>query len=351
MSVKEILEFGSRSEIISTVEQLTTSGNDESLSALRDSLLDPSANYHIRDLTAALAPIALLQQGIRGVEILKELVVVARRLQYRAAIFEALWYASRGELSPVVNLHKGSTLLGPFSTETKVAAHNAITELVTEAIIDGRIFDAISQFLTRDYFFNQKDESAGEEHRKHIFETLTSGVIKVTPSLIGEFENLINKDYREEIYQNFLSQHPVFLDPLASEVIPKHKLGSEFVTDFVVQRYDGRYIVVEIEKPQDALFTASNNFTADFTHAFGQILDFQQWIGQHTEYARSKLPEISLPAGLLVMGRRSELSIDNVRKLASYNLNSARTEVVTFDDLLIRTNNLYKNIYKKAHLV
>lgn len=350
MDVIEIFEHASRPEIISKMEELATIGDDKSLCILRDSLLHPAGYYHVRDLVADLAPVALLHQGIVGVKILKELVVIARRLQYRAAIFEALLYASKNELSPIVRLSKESFLSKPFSSETKTAAYIAVTELVTEAVADKRVFDAIIQFLSRNFFFEQKTESEAEAHRTYIFETLTLGTIKVTPSLIAEFENLISRNEAEEIYQKFLAQHPVFLDPLASEVIPKHKLGTEFITDFVVRRYDGRYIVVEIEKPQDSLFTSANDFTASFTHAFGQILDFQNWIGQHAEYARSKLPEISSPVGLLVMGRRSELTIDNLKKLSYYNLNSSKIEVVTFDDLLVRTKNLYKNIYKKAYL-
>jgi hypothetical protein len=84
----------------------------------------------------------------------------------------------------------------------------------------------------------------------------------------------------------------------------------------------------------DRIFTASNDFTAHFTHAFGQVLDFQQWVDSHGEYARHLLPGISSPRRLLIIGRRSELTEENSRKLQRFTDNSMRIDVMTFDDLL-----------------
>jgi len=37
--------------------------------------------------------------------------------------------------------------------------------------------------------------------------------------------------------------------------------------------------LVEIERPQDALFTRANDHMARFAHAFGQVVDFLHWVG------------------------------------------------------------------------
>ncbi|MGH3965670.1 MAG: Shedu anti-phage system protein SduA domain-containing protein [Pseudonocardiaceae bacterium] len=125
------------------------------------------------------------------------------------------------------------------------------------------------------------------------------------------------------------------LDPLAAEVIPKHRLGDDYITDFVIRRHDRRYLVVEIEKPQDRIFTPRNDFTAEFSHAMGQVLDFQGWVAERADYARSNLPNIENPRGLLVMGSRSALTEYQEKKLRRWCINSNSIEVATFDDLVI----------------
>lgn len=55
-------------------------------------------------------------------------------------------------------------------------------------------------------------------------------------------------------------------------------------------RHDGGWTLIEIERPQDKIFTTSDDFTSRFTHAFGQVLDFQQWVDQNVAYAQELLP-------------------------------------------------------------
>lgn len=172
--------------------------------------------------------------------------------------------------------------------------------------------------------------------------------IKLTPTLLDRFRELIGQELREEEYQVFLRDNPVLLDPLAVETVPKQRLGVEHVTDFALRRVDGRWTLVEIEKPQDGLFTAANDFTAEFTHAFGQVLDFQQWVEMHGEYARSLMPGIASPTGLLVMGRSDSLNADNSGKLERFVGNSRRIEVITFDDVLAGAELLYRNLYYRS---
>lgn len=66
--------------------------------------------------------------------------------------------------------------------------------------------------------------------RSIVFEVFTEPAIKITSRLIVAFESLISENYSEEVYQRFLTKNPVFIDPLASKVIPKQKFGLEHVT-------------------------------------------------------------------------------------------------------------------------
>jgi hypothetical protein len=120
--------------------------------------------------------------------------------------------------------------------------------------------------------------------------------ILLTDALNTRFAALVTAESKESDYQDFLESHPVFLDPLAAEVFNRQRLGLELITDFVARRHANRYVVVEIEKPQDALFTAAGDFTAGFTHAVGQVLDFQGWVASNIAYAQKHLPHIEAPS-------------------------------------------------------
>jgi hypothetical protein len=164
---------------------------------------------------------------------------------------------------------------------------------------------------------------------------------------LNEYASLIAADVEEERYQRFLTEHPALLDPLASRVVPKLRLGTEYATDFAVQRHDNRWLLVEIERPQDRVFTKGCDFSARFTHGYGQILDFQSWVDDNVAYAQKTMPNIIIPRGLLVIGRRAGLSEREAVKLRQLVSNSARIDVVAFDDLLRQATVVYENLHRR----
>jgi hypothetical protein len=182
--------------------------------------------------------------------------------------------------------------------------------------------------------------------RSRVFDAFVKGRILITEDLLARFEAILTRKSSENVYQTFLAEHPVFLDPLASEVIPKHRLGSEFITDFVIRRLDNKYVVVELEKPQDAVFTAGDDFSAKLTHALGQVLDFQQWIDFHGEYARSLLPEISSPRGVVIIGTAADFTERQRQKLHRFNMNLSTVQVLTFDEIACNARRLHQNIHR-----
>lgn len=168
--------------------------------------------------------------------------------------------------------------------------------------------------------------------------------ISVTATLLGRFADLIEAERPEADYQSFLQQYPVLLDPLAADVLPTAALGLEYRTDFVLRRHDGRYVVVEIEKPQDPLLTGRYDIAAPFTHALGQVLDFQHWIADNAAYAQKSFQDITTPSGLVVMGRRDRLDTRARAKLNAWQTNSRHVELATYDDLLRRGEALLQSL-------
>jgi hypothetical protein len=177
-----------------------------------------------------------------------------------------------------------------------------------------------------------------------VMRVIRDSSILLTQELIDEFKALIEASKPEAEYQAFLESYPVFLDPLAAEMIPRARLGLEFVTDFVLRRHDHRYVAVEIEKPQDPIFTQRNDFTSEFSHAVGQVIDFQGWVADNVAYAQRRFPLIENPAGILIMGCRGSLNEQKRAKLRRWCANSRSIEVLTFDDLAVRAETLLRSL-------
>ena len=144
--------------------------------------------------------------------------------------------------------------------------------------------------------------------------------------------------------QQYLTRHPVLLDPLAASVHPKQRLGLEHATDFAVRSHDDQWTLVEIERPHDRLFTKKGDFLARFTHALRQVLDFQTWVDNNVAYAQRHMPAISSPRGLLVIGRSADLSEGEKVRLAALNERLYRVRIETFDGLLRRSALMYENL-------
>lgn len=289
-----------------------------------------------------LAACGILLRGPAGVDRLIDILRRPSRTLATGTIVQILWRAASG----LPLLSKSDDLVGHLANfdlpdGTSEAARIALDDLIIDAQGDAAIFSKLISVVDVDALSggSQATGFAG-----HFMRVSSESTIRLTHRILDAFSRMVMEDLPEEHYQAFLKQHPVLLDPLSAEVLPKHRLGSELVTDFVIRRHDYRYVAVEIEKPQDSIFTLANDFTAAFTHAFGQVIDFQSWIGGNIAYARTRLPHIDNPQGLLIMGRRSDLDEGQVQKLRWWQANSMTVEVLTFDDLVERGRLLLRSL-------
>jgi len=349
--IRQLIENSSWTGIIKKLQELVESDDKESVSTLKEFLLEKVGHLYMKHDVPRLASLALLRKGPEGVRTLGEVIHHAPGSIYPAAIFETLWHASRGRTTTAMvwDMEPPASFGEPLPPETVNAAQETLGELILESTVNEDIFAPLMEFLHLSWVSYRLMRKADEKGRfpGEIFEVLTEGRIKISKRLLSEFESMMNECNPEESYQLFLKANPVFLDPLASIVISKQRLGIECVTDFVIRRLDSRYVLVEIEKPHDKIFTTANDFTAPFSHAFGQVLDFQQWVEAHAEYARNLMPGISSPRGLLIIGRSSDLTEDQKQKLERFNANSMRVDVRTFDQVAFEARRLYENIHHR----
>lgn len=157
--------------------------------------------------------------------------------------------------------------------------------------------------------------------------------------LISAFESLLDDVSREEDLHAFLVSNPWLLEAKAVNIQSKVRLGTEYVTDFVIELPTGDYVLVEIERANHNLYTAGNNPTAALTHAVQQVEDWLEWCHTHGEYLRSSFPRIHEPQGLVVIGRRGSLNSRSTKALRRRNA-SNKVRVMTYDDLLDGTRAL-----------
>ena len=359
-----ISEEAQPEEVVRKVANLALSQEDSAIADLRRLLTSSFSIFGDHNLPVSrLAARALLHKGKIGVQILTESALEASLDKAErfdvGVILEALWHGSHGQMPPkglLLDVDLVPPLDTPPLSDVVETAEKSLHEIVEESQLNGDLFEKLLIFQIqamlslvtfKDEIPLEESEAATALMRSLVFELFTEPAIKITRRLIAALEALISENRSEEEYQRFLTTHPVFIDPLASEVIPKQKLGVEHVTDFVVRRLDNEYILVEIEKPQDAIFTRGDNLTAKFTHAYGQVLDFQEWVDAHGEYARSLMPGIFSPKGVLVIGMRRELTSQQSAKLKRFCLNNRAIDIYTFDDLIKKSKDLYENIYRK----
>lgn len=332
--------------------ELARSGSPQDLDTLRQLLLHrASATYEKHDVPRIVAA-ALASTGPTGINELRLLIDAAPGHIYPASIIETLWSVSQGTLQPRSTLGIKYAAYEPPSDESRVKASSAFADFVVESENDTFKFQLLQGVIQGAELANFAAAVAAPAGTRvppsplgqKVMQIIRDSSIIVTQDLIDNFRMLIGASLAEADYQAFLESYPVFLDPLAAEILPRAKLGLEFVTDFVVRRHDSRYIAVEIEKPRDRIFTRGNDFTREFNHAVGQVIDFQGWISSNIAYARTRFPLIENPTGLLVIGLRSSLDSDQQAKLRRWSANSRSIEAFTFDDLAARAETLLRSL-------
>jgi hypothetical protein len=333
-------------QIVSQYEQLALDPSENALQQLVSALEIRDGGTLEKHIVPYLACAALLYKGTKGVEVLAETLPKAPGFIYPLAILSAIWRASEGQhVKPSFGeLPADSPLSSPLPEETCSAAGAKFVAFLEECRTDPESFYRLIDLLYHEQVSSMFDREAQEHFFHAVFRVLSDSTLRLSDRHIIQYKALLGSPEREESYQAFLASNPVFLDPLASRLISKHRLGTEFITDYVLERITGDYIAVEIEKPSDPIFTKANDFSAQFTHAFGQILDFIEWVEQNVSYAQKKLPGIAAPRGLLVIGMRTSLTAMQTDKLRRFCKNSSSVTVLTFDDLLANAESLQRNI-------
>ena len=115
-------------------------------------------------------------------------------------------------------------------------------------------------------------------------------------------------------------------------------LGSKYKVDFVVKETTDTYVAIEIESPNKRVYKPGKEVDpySEFTHAEQQVRDYCNYIDWNRDSVEREegLDGIFRPRGLVVIGRRRDLSVEGARKLKERNADSGRYTVIVYDDLI-----------------
>lgn len=169
-------------------------------------------------------------------------------------------------------------------------------------------------------------------------------VIQKLIDIEKEYQQALDNAKKEEDIQRFLSSNTFLLSPNGI-VTPKVRLGSQFITDFVIEDpfgADHSHVFVEIEDPKELIFKSSEKERTEprqrFNHALNQIRDWRRWLSDNANTFRNEhFSSYQQPKFMLLYGRSKELDKDDrKRALLEISRETNALDIYTFDDLLKR---------------
>ena len=167
--------------------------------------------------------------------------------------------------------------------------------------------------------------------------------------IVDEFEALLAASGRhEKPLHLFLKAHPILLSPYIDRCISEPRFGADYRPDFLLVVSPKDAVLVEIEHAEHRLFTKGGNATAELNHAVQQVQDWRGWLRSNSNFAQSSLgvPLLHMDSrALIVIGRSTTLSPGDAAKLKEKNASfHGATEILTYDDLLIRARQMVENL-------
>lgn len=294
-------------------------------------------NYELK-LPAA---VALLTWGESGLNVIAETVRASPTSKNQSIGLQILAHVASGDgLSP-------AWTTGDAGVDHKVTAAvaGALSQSARAHLVDLvlSIDDDDVAFRVGSSLMQAQFSSTGAT--RELFAAVSKRWLAVSAVVLGEFDALIKLNPADEpAFQAFLTAHPQILDPLAIRVWPVPDLFGFKEPDFIVQRADGTYMVVEIECPAKSLVTTSPRLSAEVTHAEQQATDYRGFLMRKIADLGHHLPSFQEPDCLVVIGVERTLTVEQKQVLINANSNRRHLRIVGFDWLLDRAKAISQNM-------
>ena len=161
-----------------------------------------------------------------------------------------------------------------------------------------------------------------------------------TPTIIDEFDSVLNDALDERPLQVFLANHKSLLGPLAPPggdfwCLDRPQFGAELIPDFLLasRTSEGfKWAMIEIESPTAKVLTKAEVPAKKLANALKQVRDWRNWLTDNVSYARDELGLKNIDAnipGIVIIGRRNSLDPKQVKTYRS--LSDEKTRIMSYD--------------------
>jgi len=145
---------------------------------------------------------------------------------------------------------------------------------------------------------------------------------------------------RDEL-PTLLLDHPFLLDASTEQAVRDLPAPLDGL-DAALALRDGGYRLVNLRSPGARLFLPTG-FTSDAEKAIEEAGAARAWVRENLAQARRFLPNVVDPSAIVVMGRKHDLSVEDVKRLQQWNAAHPEVRLHTYDDLyesalLLRAN-------------
>ncbi|MFA6978674.1 MAG: Shedu anti-phage system protein SduA domain-containing protein [Ignavibacteriaceae bacterium] len=181
-----------------------------------------------------------------------------------------------------------------------------------------------------------------------------SSVLIMLKKILEDFNSLLTRnDINEFDLQNFLNANPILISPSYLTIHPQAKLGSEFITDFIIEEpapNGAHSLLVELGNSNCQLFLKNGDRSVALNHSMKQISDWRAWLRTNSRYAQESLKLNDIDADspcLVIIGRSINLTRNEINFLSAITKDANhKTTVLTYDDIYKRSLSWYNNLLK-----
>lgn len=173
------------------------------------------------------------------------------------------------------------------------------------------------------------------------------------PEAVRALEELLDSGEKNEAaFQTLLTSYPELLASTVmggwkTYVIPKPRLGAEYVPDFLVLGINSigpQWVAVEIEAARHGIVNRDGTISTPTRHALKQISDWREWLSVHVAYAQNEHGLYGLTSnapGLIVIGR--DVPSANRQAARAQSEEHAGIKIHSWDWLLRHAQNVASN--------
>jgi hypothetical protein len=340
---QEFIPAGGPAELNALLSECVAARTPSALAAVQLLAENMYGGMTYNFLLKAPAAHALVAWGAAGLDALVEMALRTRTTKNISLVFQILAPLAAGHLPGMAGTYLQGDLLSVVQSSVDLGKISGEAEerLNRFLLSFGDDDDAFISLGTSVTSLTMGDSAA----LKKLISAASLRWMAVGPQVLEEYESLIKHHPDDEaIFHAFFERNPLLLDPLAFRVWSKPDLHGKREPDFVIQRADNSYLVVEIETPGKQLVTREGQIHSATTQAAAQAMDYRSFLLERFPQARATFPEFSAPDALVVVGLERDLSEEQRAVLRRENEHRAHLRIMGFDALGMRASAITQNV-------